>query len=217
MTATDTTIRCEFDVAGRSSYRSQDCGQPAVSAVSLPRIGGGIYEGRCKRHASVDKRRTYGALEPVELTAEVVDEITNRIAEHRAAVKKEQEARAERQKVATERARVAAWEDALVPTTYSRDDRPGDIDWDAVAALRAAGTPLPDEYPALPAKPRWSADAVRGLWSLEVMLERRAGWPTKVEVRTSSELTLRQAKALRDMLTEALTAAADFGPEQEVK
>lgn len=206
MTADTPTILCEFDVSGRSSYRSRDCGQPAVSAVKIPRIGGGTYEGRCKRHASVDKRRRYGNLEPVELTPEVVSEITSRTEEHKAAVEEERKRKREAHERAVENQRLAAWRDATTPVVFTREDRPGDIDWDAVAALRAAGEPLPQQYPTEPATPRWVAPTPR-LWDLEVELQQRAKWPTAIKVRTSSELTLRQAAALRDMLTAALAAA----------
>jgi len=195
-----TSITCKFD---SGKWGHSYCRKPAVSVVLNSNYGREPrYEGRCKRHASIDARRSYGALQVIEFTQEIVDQM---LAELNAEAKaKAEEARVKAvQNEAKEAAyRVRRHAEAQVAFVVERKDEQGPVDWDAthVAGDIVYGPSLPMWY----VHPE-STDVHWNTSSVKVVAQ--DGYPTTIELRASSRLDINEASALIEALVEAVNAA----------
>jgi hypothetical protein len=199
------TIKCQFDVSGAGSYRRRDCGLAATKALIGSTYDRKLsYEGRCARHASIDKRRTYSRGEVTEFTPEIVSAMVSRIEELSAARVEEQ---ARKNVEAIERTaayKVQRETEAAFYFTTTRLDDQGAPDWDA---SRGKG-----EMVYGPGKPKWyvhveGVGVGRGRYEASVMVERMPDFPTTLEVRCSSSIDLNQAEQLILALQAALAEA----------
>ena len=195
MATPTTSLTCEADTSGRYATRAHACGLPATIAFrSTTHDGKERIEARCAKHAGIIKRTRWPGSELVELTPEVVDAITARVAEAKARRDAERAAKREQDAVRMEAARLEAHElDAVAWTPVRADEQTLD-GWDGAA-------------PIYRDVPRWEVrrDDGQGWDTATVKADRRAeGWPVEITLSAPSRLTRRQAIAL----AEALLAAA---------
>lgn len=184
-------IPCEFDVSGPGAFRSRNCGKPSVSLVARWRTD--RLEGRCKQHASVDARRKYSPLEPIEITPEREAEILARFAELREAREAERKVKNEQHEAAVRYHKKQAAAEALVVWEARRqdDDAPyGETQQIPTWHLAPVGVELPP----------YGAEQ-------QVQVKRADGFPVSIRVRNANTLTLSQAAALMHALQLALEEA----------
>jgi hypothetical protein len=201
-------IRCTFDVSGRNSWSRRNCGAQATALVRPGWGDANVPEGRCKKHASVDARRTYKVNVPVEVTHEAIAKVLALKAEADADAKA-----ARAQKAAEAEKRHAAYvarraEEAKRRFTVTRKDERGDIDFEASRGK--------DELVYGPGSPKYyvhdiqlEADRVGGsLGETSVEVERAADLPTTLRLRTAgSSIEIHEARALIVALETAIIEA----------
>lgn len=209
------TIRCHFDVSGERSYHFRACSQKAEFVLQAqnrwdPQTGKRelSYSGRCKRHAGIDKRRTYQVGTIVEFTQEIIDQMVKEMEESKAAqAARQAEKNAQHEKsVAAQKVRRA--EEARRLFGVTRDDEHGEPDW---AAYREA-VKVEGESPVVygPDVPRWfirPAGEEHPFNEGTVKVKREDGYPVTIEVRHSSEIDINEAKALVEALRLAIEEA----------
>lgn len=201
-------IRCTFDVSGPRSFRRSECRQDAVAFLvdktwwlGEHRI---THEPRCKRHAGVDKRRTYGSNTIVEPTHEIIAEVLARMVEREQA-KAEERARKEEERERTRLAYQAErLEEAKLVYVVTRDDQKGDPDWDASRGAT--------ELVYGPSVPTWyvhptGEEPAHGWRSTKVSIERKDGFPPTIELSVRSSLDVNAARALVEALQAAIEEA----------
>lgn len=200
-TTTTPKVRCGFRGPSRYAGRCDETAVQAIIVQPFTRDGDTHYAGRCKRHAGVEKRRKYGAPTLVDLTPDVLASIeADRVANEKA----NQERQAERAAVhakQVEAHRQRLYREAAEPVVWGRQDEPGDLDWEATRTARETD---PEAFVREPSIPQWVGTAAGMYNELRVKVVAAPNYPTRLDVRTSSELTIAQARALRDMLSEAL-------------
>lgn len=192
---TPTTVTCEADTSGRYSTRAHACGAPATMAFkTTTHDGKERIEARCAKHAGIIKRTRWPGGELIELTPEVVDAITTRVAEAKVRRDAERAAKREQDAIRMEAARVEAHElDAVAWSAVRADEQTLD-GWDGAAPIYRPVA-------------RWEMRREDGAgWdTATVKADRRdEGWPAEITLSAPSRLTRRQAIAL----AEALLAAA---------
>jgi hypothetical protein len=194
--ASQTTLTCEADTSGRYRTRAHACGLPATMAFKTTSYDGKErLEARCAKHAGIIKRTRWPGGSLVDLTPEIVDAISTRVAEAKVRRDTERAAKREADAVRMEAARVEAHElDGVA--------------WTAVRADEQALETWTTDGPVYRNVPRWEVrrDDGQGWDTATVKADRRAdGWPVEITLSAPSRLTRRQAIAL----AEALLAAAE--------
>jgi hypothetical protein len=207
------SIVCTFDVSGEKAFRARACRLPATQVLTSRTYYTTLdrpvsYQGRCKRHAGVDKRRTYSVGTIEDFTQEIIDQMVKEIEETKAAqAERQAQKNAEHEKsVAAQKVHRA--EEAKRLFAVTRDDERGEADWDAYrAAVKEEG-----ESPMVygPDVPRWyirPANEERSFNEGTVKVNRRDGYPVTIEVRHSSEIDINEALALVEALRLAIEEA----------
>jgi len=197
---TPTSLTCEADTSGRYATRAHACGLPATTAFRTSSYDGKErIEARCAKHAGIIKRTRWPGGELVDLTPEVVDAVSARVAEAKARRDAERDAKREQNAVRMEAARVEANElDAIAWSAVRTDEQTLD-GWDGAA-------------PIYRDVPRWEIRREDGqAWdTATVKVDRRTeGWPGEITLSAPSRLTRRQAIALAEALLAAAGTEAD--------
>lgn len=203
-TETTPKLTCGFDISGHGSWRRRECGLPAVRAVKAEAWKPAPYEGRCARHAGIDQRRKYGRLEVVDLTPEIVAELTKAARDRAEAARVERERRSEEAKSAharwVEQRRVeASWQYSV-----TRDD--------AEEFATVGGQVVESSHPRWRVHPKVAA---RGMGIRETTIELKheeSDVPVVIDVHgVSGELDINQARALVRALQRAIAEAEKEG------
>lgn len=190
-----------------SSYR-HDCGKPAVAVEIIKghRAGYGDltvteYRPRCNRHRNLDAR--YGSRKFEDITPEIQSAIQYVLDATKERIAEEQAKKAEQQAIRVAAAKAAAADEAALPVVVVREDKPGELDWDA---MRSADKHEPVYGAPIP---QWIVKTTGGRdWdNITVAHQRRQGYPLAIELRSSSQITVKQAAALAEVLWAAVKEA----------
>jgi hypothetical protein len=199
------TPKCKAD-SKSSSYHYYACGKPAI-AIGVGGWGGATkLTPLCKKHVGIEKRRTYKDFREVrDITAEDLVTLAAEAATAAIVAKEERERKAIEQAARTKAAQERAAAEAAKVVAWKRADKDGELDWEASRAAREAD---PEADMVLgPSIPRWIGQPAGGFGSFEIVFDQRPGFPLTMDIRHSSNLTVNEAEALRDMLNAAIDLA----------
>lgn len=164
------------------------------------------YHPRCTFHAGVEKRKVYKSGALVYLTTEITNLILAELSRISAAKAASQIIQNEKALIQEQAYLLRKNEESLVTFSAVRNDENGDVNYEASRGL--------DELVYWPSLPRWiiseegTSSSLSFASSVKVV-NNKVGYPAKLEVRNSSEMTINQAKALVEALQAAILVATE--------